>query len=251
MARHIPYVFCRYEICIEDELLGLRGQRQFIKEFQGQDFVHRRQTSSRAQTLGLIMEPGEFNSDGEICLTWDVGFKPGVRTETQYDPLSQKKQHTIVQNSHIRYAPMIALPERGVMAIEDRANDERIPARQAINVFRSIARELGDGGGSFDVHHGEPGEVQRWLQEWDLKEYTYTVSPLNPISAGRYATKRSDAMKAENAARELGKVEPPAGQAMTPNGGVISEVEELNEVGYAQRGFRVQTPDGHVAHVRV
>ncbi|WP_139839520.1 hypothetical protein [Oceanibacterium hippocampi] len=220
-----------------------------MNEEQGNGLPHGRLRADRPQANALIMEPNEFESDGEICLTWSVGIRAGVRIQTEYDSQTRTRTLQLVADPHIRFAPVLALPERGIMAIEDRSGDEQISARQAIGAFRTIMQTVHDGDGSFEVHHGDPEDIERWLDEWELKEYSYTIAPLNPISASAFAERRSEAMKRENVWKDAGKVLPPEGQSMQPNGGIIQEANELSEVGYGQRGFRGRTPDGHIAHV--
>lgn len=249
MARSIPYVFCRYRLAVGEESLDVSGQRQLISEKQGSRLPHGRMHADRPQASALIMEPGEIDSQGNACLTWAVGIQPGVRVKTDYDSDGMSMNRTLEADTHIKFAPILALPERGLMAIQDRSSDERISARQAIGAFRSIVHGLYSGDGSFEVHHGDATDIARWLDEWDLKEYSYTVSPLNPISASDLAERRSDAMKRENVSKEIGKMQPPEGQAMHLNQGAIQEADELAAVGYGQRGFRGRTPDGHTAHV--
>jgi len=249
MARPIPYIFCRYRIAVQEQALDVEGQRQFLQEFQGNGMPYGRLRPDRPQPSALIMEPADFDSDGEVCLTWSVGIRAGIRVQTDYDSETQTRTQQLVEDPHIKFAPVLALPARGIMAIEDRYSDEHIAARQAIGAFRSIIHAAFGGEGSFEVHHGNPEDIQRWLNEWDLKEYSYTISPLNPISASDLAEKRSEAMKRENISKDVGRVQPPEGQSMHPDGGIIEETNDLAEVGYAQRGFRGMTPDGHIAHV--
>lgn len=249
MPRPIPYVFCRYRIAVSEETLNVAGQRQLLQELQGNGVPHGRVRDDRPQPTALIMEPSQFQAGDDVCLTWSIGLRPGVRVLTDYDRNSQQRSHQLVDDPHIKFAPLLALPERSVMAIEDRSNDERISAKQAIAAFRSVVQTANDGEGSFEVHHGSPEDIERWLDEWELSEYSYTITPLNPISATDLAERRSEAMKLENVSRNAGKVQPPEGQSMRPNGGIIQEANELSEVGYGQRGFRGRTPDGHIAHV--
>ena len=249
MARVIPYVFCRYWIAVQEEVLDATGQEQFLKEIQGGTVPHGRVRDDRPQSTALVMAPSEFVLGDDTFLKWEVGIRAGVRLQTEYDSKTMTKSQRLVADSHIKFAPVLALPERGIMAVEDRSNDEQISAKQAISAFRSVVNHWHDGDAFLGTQHGNPDDIRRWLSEWNLEEYSYTISPLNPISASDLAERRSEAMKRENVGRDTGKVRPPEGESMRPNGGIIEETNELAVVGYAQRGFKGVTPDGHVAHV--
>lgn len=248
MARVIPYIFCRYQISVDEEPLDAGGQRQALVDMQGEPVAHG-PTRDGAQPLALIMEPRAFRADGERALSWAVGYQPGWRVRTEYDREEVRKVQTIVPDPHIKYAEFVSLPEMGLLAVLDRASDQHIPARQAISAFRTLVRSLGEGLGSVDIQASTEDDRHFWLQNWALKEYSFTVSPLNPIRASDLAERRSEAMRRENIARESGKVSPNEGDSMRANGGVIQETSDLIAVGYGQDGFRGVTPDGHTAHV--
>ena len=250
MARNTPFVFCRYRIFIGEQSLNVQGQSQFLQEVQGNEMPYGRRRDDRPQSSALVMMPSQFEANGEICLTWSVGIRAGVRVQNSYDSSAMEITEALINDPHIDFTRILALPRHGVMAIEDRSSGGHISAKQAISAFRTVVFHAHPGEGSFEISHGNPQDIKRWLDEWDLKEYSYTISPLNPISASDLAEKRSDAMKQENIARDLGKVQPPEGQSMQPAGGIIEETNELVEVGYGQRGFRGRTTDGHLAHVQ-
>lgn len=250
MARGRPYVFCRYQIAVDGEPLGGIGQKQLFSESQGRLFEHGAARRDREAPTALLMEPKSHDFDGEQLLTWSVGIRPGYRIRVDYDRAAEQKTHTVVPDPHIKYADLVALPDSGLLAIEDRSGEEHISAKQAISVMRTLSFNLSrDGIGSFSVNHVAEEDVQRWLSEWDLTEYSYSIAPLNPISAKHLGEMRSDAMKADGVGSDQGRMKPPEGQFMRVQGGVVQQVHELAEVGYGQEGFRGVTPDGHEAHV--
>lgn len=250
MGRPQPYVFCRYQMSIEDEELDANEQADFLEAMHGEHAPYSRVGRNGQRPTALIMSPDSFDSDGDTGLTWSVGYCPGIRVVQGYDSSARRLNARWEEDSHIRAAVVVALPELGVMAIEDRNSEEHISAKQAISAIRSILNFYSEGEGSFDVRHGDPSDVDTWLKNWNLIECSYTIKPLNPISASDLAERRSDAMKRENINRETGKVSPPAGKSMQQNGGIIEETNELAKVGYGARGFRGRTPDGHIAQVK-
>ena len=227
MPRSIPYVFCRYRITVEEQRLDSAGQKQFLNECQGTFFPHGWRRRNRPQSQALIMQPTDLDHEKEICLIWLVGIQSGYRMQINYNRSAMELIQQLVQDRHINFAPVLALPARGLMAIEDRSAEGRISAKQAIAAFRSVVHTAHDSMGSLQVWHGDPADTQRWLSEWELLEYTYTISPLNPISASELAERRSEAMKRENIGRDSGRVQPPDGQSMRPSEGIIEETSLL------------------------
>ena len=247
MARLLPFVFCRYQLHIDGEALDSMGQQQFLVENQGHEIPYGRGHHDRIQATALIMSP--VTHDNGVHLSWLVGIRSGFRPQHDYDRSSMEVSYDQIADKHIKHARVLAMPELGAMAIEDRSNDANISARQTIAAFRTIVYEMTSLQGSFSVKHGNPEDVKRWLKDWDLIEYSYTIGPLNPISASDLAEKRSTAMKQEKIKRETGKVQPETGGVLKMNDGVIAEADALSDVGYGQRGFRGKTSDGHIAHV--
>jgi hypothetical protein len=237
LSKPIPYLFCRYQIGVDDQALDQNGQQHALQNLQGNEIQHGRSRQGQPPPAALVMAPDSFDVDGTNCLAWLIGIQPGFRVQNNYDKKEQKIRTQVIDDPHIKFAPVIALPSVGAMALEDRSSDERITARQALGAFKTILRLLGDEGGTLTVHHGNADDIQRWLSKWEISEYSYIIAPLNPITASDLANRRSDAIKKENIIRETGKVTPPKGQSLHQNGGSIEEANDLSSVGYGRQGF--------------
>jgi hypothetical protein len=244
MPRATRYLFCHYQMTLDEEELGRTAQFNLLSENQGDLYPYGRGDSS-----ALIMSPERFTASRQNAFAFWIGYRPGARIRVGYDKARQRRNRQMETDDHIKSAHMVALPDLRVMAVEDRSGDENIPALQALRALRSILVNLEDGEGELEITHVTDEDVERALDEWDLTEYMYTVRPLNPISHTDRAQRRSEAYKAEGIGKESGKVWPQQGQHMRPNEGVIAETRDLVEVGYGQNGLRGFTPEGHEAHI--
>lgn len=248
MPRGSRYIFCHYRMSVDDEDLDGTAQLQLLSEVQGNEFDYGR-VRQGVQPSALAMAPAAIDIDGVPGFTFWVGYRPGVRTRVTYDSARRVIGRTVEQDDHIKSTHVVAVPRLRVLAIEDRAGDENIPALAGLRALRAIVRSFGDGQGELDIVHVTDADVRRALDEWALTEYMYTVRPLNPINHTDRAERRSEAYKAEGIGKESGRVWPMEGQTMEPNDGVIAETRDLVDVGYGQNGLRGLTPEGHEAHI--
>lgn len=248
MARPQNFIFCRYAITIGDEALRPDAQLVFLQENQGNEVEHGR-VREGVQPSCLWTDPEPFDFDGGRAISFLVGYKPGVRTRQRYDRNAKRVERNIEPDDHTKLTQIVLVPHIGAMAVQDRSGDEYLPARQAISAFRSIVRLAAEGDGSLDVIHATDADVRRALDEWDLKEYLYTVKPLNPLPGTPLSRRRTAAYESEGVGKEIGRVYPKEGQQMHAGDGVIAETRDLAEDGYGQIGLRGETPDGHRAHI--
>ncbi len=249
MPGRVPFRFCRYQISIGEEILDAAGQTQTLTEMQGDEFKHGSGRSGNPPPNVLIMEPRVFECDEERCLNFSVGLRAGVRIVQGYNKQVARVDSRMQPDSHIKLARFVTIPHMGLMAVEDRASDTMINAQQALGSLRTIIRQFGGNQGNLDVIHLTDEDVSAALQQWELTQYDYVVSPLNPITAGELAERRSAAMKQENIGLERGTALPARGNNMHQNEGLIAETAALTEVGYGQNGFKGVTPDGHEGHI--
>ncbi len=131
MAQRVPYIFCRYEINVEGEMLDDAGQMAFFQENQGQpqDMPPR---GDRPPARALIMEPSQFESDGLAAISFYVGYQPGYRNIISYDATSQRRSVEVRADDHIKSAHLVVIPALGCMAVEDRSGENSITHRIAV-----------------------------------------------------------------------------------------------------------------------
>ncbi|MBR0551797.1 hypothetical protein [Stakelama marina] len=142
MARR-PYLFCRYQIEADGQILDESGQLSFLAENQGQRMEHPTR-GERPNANALLMEVDPFEADGLNAVEFYIGYQPGYRTKSGYDSRKQKRTTNVVPDDHIKSAHIIAVPTLGCMAIEDRTGEHNIPQRVAAKALGSIAKSVFD-----------------------------------------------------------------------------------------------------------
>jgi hypothetical protein len=244
-----PYIFSRYTVATESEILDAEGQKQLLLENQGTEFEHRtRGTGGDKYTL--IMEPTVLDDQGFECISFRVGIRRVITEVEDYDKVKRKRKRRLVQDiTNIQSAHFLAIPELNLMAVEDRSGEFNVRATVALNALKIIIRDSLNDNGSLDLQYVSDDDVRHALETWALTEYTYTARPLNPISHTTLAQARTDLYKQENVIRDSGKLRPPEGESLEMNGGIIQATQELAEVGYAQNGVRGTMPDGQIAQI--
>lgn len=250
MARPPRYLFCRYSMAIGDDVLDAAGQRTLLADNQGNEFDHGRERGG-VKPSALCTDPEPFKISGVDCISFHVGYKPGVRTKTSYDRDKRLIERAVELDDHTKLAHIVTIPGLNAMAVLDRQGEDNIPALQAIGALRSLVRFVaGESEGVLDVIHATDDDILKALHDWELTEYSYTARPLNPLPGTPQSRRRSEAYKAEGIGKESSKVFPTDGQPMKPNDGPIAETLDLWRDGYAQVGVQGDMPGGHHAQIK-
>jgi hypothetical protein len=246
MSNTIPYIFCRYQMTVGEDVLHASGQSVFLADNQGHRVPQKQRGDSTPDASVLFCEVTQSQEDGLAVISFMIGLQPGVRTIVGYDAETQRRTRGQQSDTHIKFAHVVVLPEHGLMAMQDRTSDLCIPARSAQRALRSVLRALD---GDLAIIHLTDADVRRAVNTWELLSYQYSVRPLNPVSLSDLTNERSDRMKAENVGREVGTLTAMEGTTMHAADGTIAQTQEMVNVGYGQNGFKGITPDGHIAHV--
>lgn len=247
MPKPIPFLFCRYQMLVDEEQLDRDGQYEALQSIKGQLFPHGPKATREGVHDILVMRPQKREIEGEQVLTWSVGHRPGVRRKTDYDAAADKLSHSIEHDTHTVYTDFIAVPRLGAMAVDDRVSGEYMGARPAISRLRSAFQNVEDG--QFQAWLLAAGDVSAVLKELSLLEYAYSVRRYNPHAPGVLAKRTSDAMAEEGIGTLRGVARPMPGEEMRAAEGHIEGTSELAEAGYGVVGFRGTTDSGHVVHL--
>ncbi len=247
MPRPVPYLFCRYNMHIGDELLDAAGQHAALADVQGQMMPHGAAAVRENRRTVLVMRPKRKTINGEDVITWSVGDRPGLRLKTGYDPVSQTIRQKHEPDEHITYTDFIALPRLGALAIEDRISNTTMAASSALPRMRSIFGQIEDGYFSYQML--AQGDLGRLLGSLDLLEYSYTVRRYNPHAPSALAKRLHDAMGEEGIGIQRGVAKPMPGETMKAGEGLIQATSDLAQAGYGVTGFRGVTESGAVAQV--
>ncbi len=246
MPKPRPYIFCRYVMLVDEEKLDQAGQFAALQDIQGQFFAHGPTAEQRGQRDTVIARPHAINIDGEDALVWSVGQKIEQRTVVQYDPIKDSLEYATIDDGTVRYNDFVALPRLGVVAVDDRQNDRHLGAKSAISRLRSAFRYV-DGGALNIEMTTTPQDMDRALNDWELREVTFKVRPYNPHPKDELSRQMSEAMMAEGIGTLRSVATPKQGEQMRPNDGPIAQAQSLTEDGYGQMGVKGVMPDGHVA----
>jgi len=245
LARPVSYVFCRYEIEVDDASLEASAEFVLISENQGSEHSHGRDREG-VQPQTLCTDPVKMNVDGIRAHSFEIGFKPGVRLRQEYDESTKRKVQSLERDTHTKFGHIVTVPELGAMAVRDWATDDTLAAAQTLSAVKSLVRSISDGNGQISISHADEGDVDRAFERWNVHEYSFTARPLNP-TGGDLAKMRTAMYQSENVWQETARLKAPPGGNLKKEDVTIGQVEELHEGGYAQRGFKGQTEDGHAA----
>ncbi|KAB0678048.1 hypothetical protein [Aureimonas leprariae] len=243
MARTIPYLFCRYDLTINEMPLSGSEQHDALAEIRGQMVTHRQPDADEDEGHTFAMRAKHRQLNNHFLLTWAVGYQITQRTIANYNDADDEVDVRIEEGDGIRYAPFVALPELGVLGVCDRSGDPFIGARAGIARFKSVFRKAVDGGDVSVRPAASPQDRQRALKTWDLKRFDFTIRPFNPHPSdpGR---KLSELLENERIGKLSGYAVPKEGSSMRLDEGYITEAVGLADSGYGTYGLRGVTEGG-------
>ncbi len=247
MANQIPYLFCRYELLVDEEPLDAKAQLVALKELQGQ-FYPNGPTAERAGLFdSVVMRPRSFTLGKRTVLTWSVGQTIGQRVAIKYNKRLDDLDRDRVDDGSLRYSDFVAVPDLGVLAVDDRQGSEYLGGAQAAHRFRSIFRQL-NGADASVLPAADYADIQKALKKWTISSFGFTVRPFNPHSPSDMATKLADALKARNAARATGRWTAEPGEGLKADD-EMQGILDLTEAGYGQIAIKGET-GGHTAQIK-
>lgn len=248
MPRPTPYLFCRYSMHVDDDLLDANAAYQAMAEIQGQFLPHGATAERNGVLSVVVMEPRAVQIGGEDVVTWSIGHRPGHRTVVGYDAQAQQKSVQIMPDDHIVYTDLIAVPRLGALAVNDRVSDLHMGGKAALSRTRSAFRKIP--GGAFSYWFLQPGDVAAIVGQLDLLEFAYTIRRINPTPPSTLAAAFDASMAQEGIGTIRGLAKPLPGETMIANAGLIQATADLTGAGYGVTGFKGITETGHTAQIR-
>ena len=250
MSRAVPYYFCRYELLIDEEVLDAHGQLQALSELQGQYYARTLKAEREGIFDSVVMRPRSLEVDGFTALCWSVGQKLGPLRGVDYDLDRDALTPLIIQNAGIRYSDFVAIPDFGVLAVDDRSGENHLGGKPAINRFRSIFRNTEGGAVNVELTT-RPNDVSRALENWELTEFSFVARPINPHPQGVLSKMLSDEFERDGIGRYSARAKPARGREMRPaEDGHMAKAIALSEEGYGQYAVKGITEDGHEAYIK-
>lgn len=248
MVRPRPYIFCRYGLFVDEEVLDAQGQLNALQELQGNYFAHGPTAEREGRYDTVIMRPHSLEIGGETALIWSVGQKTEYRFGVQYDQTNDSLDFVTINDGTVRYNDFVAIPRLGVMAVDDRTGESHINAKGAIARFRSVFRNVEGGAANVEMTITSE-DVTEALSTWELREISFKVRPVNPHSRSDLSRQLSDALEKEGMGTFRASARPKAGGDMRPNEGILDQAHSLSDEGYGQIGVRGVMDDGHVGYI--
>lgn len=250
MARVRPFLFCRYQFTVDEEVLNTAGQFALLKDLQGQPIDAPAAGISERYLDSIIMRPRKIKWRGYDVLTWTVGHEIEERVRATYDPEQDKLDFDEIKDGSVRFSDFVAVPNLGVLAVDDRAGDLHLGGKQAINRFRAVIR-MSKGADVAIVFDATPDEVRRALTSWKLTSFKFTIRPNNPRPVSRLAEALGDQLKKDFIGSMTGTAKPEPGDHMRMgDGGFINATTDLIDAGYGQSAVAGTTPDGLEAEIK-
>lgn len=248
MPRPVPFLFCRYQMLVEEEPLDADGQFAALTEIKGQLFPHGPKAAREGVRDILVMRPRRQEIEGESVLTWSMGHRPGMRRKTEYNAENDQLDRSLTNDEHTVFTDFIAVPRLNALAVDDRLSDEYMGASPALSRLRSAFQNID--GGAFQAWLLAAGDVTGVVETLALTEYSYSVRRFNPHTRSELARRLSEAMAAEGIFTNRGVVKPAPGETMTYGEGLIGGTAGLADDGYGVVGFKGITPAGHHAQIK-
>lgn len=245
-----PFLFCRYQITFDNEILEPDNQFTVLQELQGKRVPHGRIALETGIRNTLLMRPRLIEVEGYDVITWSAGFETKTTVTAKYDPNNDEIDLEAINFDSVRYADFVAVPILGVMAVDDRVNDINLGGRAAINRLKSIIRS--EDGGELDVTlEASPAEVRKALESWQLTQFKFTIRPNNPRPVSRLGERLSEQMKEDGIGQLTATARPTDIKPMRmSDDGLIKAATDLIEAGYGQSAFSGITEEGLAAEIK-
>ncbi len=248
MARSIPYAFCRYEISLFNNPLSREEQFEMLDDLVGRMVAHRKSNPSSADEDTFIMQVKTREILGYHTLSWNVARNLGERQIAQYDIDNDQVIESMIATDEIQYTRIISLPALGVLAIDARVSDSYLGATSAKSRLQSVIKNRNGARINIDFA-GNPQDLQRALNNWQLNTFSFTVRPFNP-SVTRLGEELHELMRRDHIAKLRGVGTRDENQPMQDSGeGLIAEVGGLVQSGYGQAAASGTTPSGFEANI--
>lgn len=244
MAKKTSYLFCRYQILVDESPLSASEELSLLVSVLGRPIAYRVREPDPDDFDTYLMKPRSKSMHGYSVHTWEVAQDIKFRERSRYDRTNDDVQNEIVPTDEIRHTKFVAVPLLRVVAVDDSLSERSLGARSAVGRFRGILESHRD---DIDVtvsFAGTPQDAQRALETWSLDQFSFTVRPFNPTP--RKPGDVMDELMQNDGVGILRAIAKPAGEQdmRDSHAGLIAEARGLTDAGYGQYGATGTTPDG-------
>ncbi len=226
------------------------AQYQTLTELQGRLVSHRKRDPEKSDFDTQLMRPRRIKVDGHTVLTWSVGRELSDRVAPKYDAGKDELEWTYVEGAGVCYSDFAAIPDLGVLAVDDRHSENHLGGKAAIARLRSVFDLIDDAEINI-LLTTTAKDAKRAIDNWNLTQFSFVARPYNPHPVGDLSKELSDKLKSDGIFRYRAVAEPMPGHKLTPqDDGHIAAAVELSDAGYGQYGIKGYTPDGHEGQIK-
>ena len=241
-------MFCRYSLSIDDDTLSGSEQFDMLSDLKGRPVAHRKAnpTDDDLDTFLMLVKKKVYHQ--EKIITWHVAHRPGHREVSKYNGDRDELYLEAELTDEIKHTKFVALPRLGVLAIDDRLTGNTLGGKAAASRFKSIVAQVRGGAARIEFS-GSNADVQRALDNWSLRTFSFDVRPFNP-TLRKPGDQLHELMKEDNIGHIRGIATPAKDQEMrNSHQGLIAEATGLAEHGYGQVAVAGTTPEGFTATI--
>ena len=251
MIKRLPFLFCRYDFSIEQEILDATSQFNSLSELQGTYYAHGPKAEREGIFDSAVMRPRKFEINGHTIISWSIGQRINVRISVEYDEIGDQLNLTHEPDSGVRYTDFVAVPGLRDVAVDDRVSDIHFGGRAAMRRFQSVYRQSNDAAEAYFEQKTSKQDVNRALDDWELTEFSFVIRPYNPHPVGDLSKKLSEQLAKDGIGRYTAKAKPAGGREMKPSQeGHLAAAREMADAGYGQFSVSGVTDDGHEAMIK-
>ena len=248
MAERTSYSFYRYQFLQFDDSLDTSQQLELLEGLRGITVAHRKTDPSPDDLDTFIMQPALKEILDHRILTWCIARSIQERNIARYDNRQDEIHEHLIETDEIRYTKFVAIPMLGVLAIDSRGSDRHLGADGARSRLQSVVKSR-QGHRVLINPAGDPQDLKRALDTWELDVFSFTVRPFNP-STSNPGRKLHQLMRQDQIAKLRAVATSSPDTVMQNSGeGLIAEVGGLSMEGYGHAAAQGTTPEGYKADI--
>lgn len=183
----------------------------------------------RGQKNAVLMHLRKYGSDFAAL----VGKHSTLREVTEYNEVDDETGSAIVDDDDYPNTPFICMPRLGAIACVE---GSRIPANSAMSRIGSI---IGHRQKCFFVVESirESQDLRKAIQRFKITEVTFEIVPVNPHT-GPLGTALDEARAMDHIRKVKGKLEAIEADPLVLEGGLLTQIQQLQQSGHARAGFK-------------
>ncbi len=252
--REIPYCFYRYILRENEKPLPFAEQLEILQELEGLEIAYRKANPSELDKDTSIANLGHFvetfQNREERVIHFFIAKRITERKVYKREEVGGRKiirEAVRSAEDECAVCQVVALPSRGLMALEDRSGESHLPARSGINRLSAIIRQIRDLRLDFE-DFSKIEDLRRYIRSFDVHTVSFKARYANPsidapgdelhewlLTNNAYIVGNAKAFQDEEGRKII----------RNPDEGFIGEILGLAQRGYAEIGIDGTTSQGY------